>query len=201
MGLEIVYHLMSFKKLLLTLLVPIIRPIEKIRLASARLWAHALLSTYTPLDSSVVILGQAEIHGTAQFKLGKNLYLYRELYLETQEKGEIEIGNNVVISRGTHLVSFGKIVIGNNTMIGEYCSIRDANHVFDGQQPLRNAGHSSAAIHIGENVWIGRGVTILAGVQIGDNAIIAANAVVTKNIPAQTLAGGIPAQPIKKISV
>ncbi|QWG03992.1 hypothetical protein KMW28_13775 [Flammeovirga yaeyamensis] len=52
-------------------------------------------------------------------------------------------------------------------------------------------------IEIGENCWIGRGCIILAGVTIGDGAIIAANSVVNKNIPSNTIYGGVPAKFIK----
>ena len=55
-------------------------------------------------------------------------------------------------------------------------------------------------IHIGENVWIGSHATILPGVTIGDNAIIAAGSVVTKDIPANSIAAGVPAKIIKKIN-
>ena len=57
---------------------------------------------------------------------------------------------------------------------------------------------STQPIIIGNNVWIGTNVTILKGVTIGDGAIIAAGSVVTKNIPAHTLATGIPAKVIKE---
>lgn len=51
---------------------------------------------------------------------------------------------------------------------------------------------------IEEDVWCGANVTILKGVTIGRGSIIAAGAVVTKNIPAYSIAGGVPAKVIKK---
>jgi len=53
-------------------------------------------------------------------------------------------------------------------------------------------------IVIGNDVWIGYEAVIMAGVTIGDGAIIGARAVVTKDVPPYTVAGGIPAKPIRK---
>lgn len=52
---------------------------------------------------------------------------------------------------------------------------------------------------VGEKVWIGGNVTILPGITIGNNVIIAAGAVVTKDVPDNTLVGGVPAKKIKDI--
>jgi acetyltransferase-like isoleucine patch superfamily enzyme len=57
-----------------------------------------------------------------------------------------------------------------------------------------------APIHIGNRVWIGSNVVITKGVTIGDNSVIAAGAVVTKDIPANVVAGGVPAKVIKGIN-
>lgn len=54
-----------------------------------------------------------------------------------------------------------------------------------------------APIHIGRNVWIGANATVLPGVTIGDHAVIAAGAVVTKDVPANTVVGGVPAKVIR----
>ena len=56
-----------------------------------------------------------------------------------------------------------------------------------------------APITIGNNVWIGAHATVLAGVTIGDNAVIAAGAVVNRDIPADTVAAGVPAKVIRKL--
>lgn len=57
----------------------------------------------------------------------------------------------------------------------------------------------SCTYRIRKNVWIGSNATILQGVKIGDNAIVAAGAVVTKDVPANTIVGGVPAKIIKSI--
>jgi acetyltransferase-like isoleucine patch superfamily enzyme len=119
-----------------------------------RLWAFATLKAGITghLDNSVVLLGSVELHGSANIHLGKNLMLYRELYLETQDAGEIHIGNDVVISRGVHIVAFQQIQIGQGSMIGEYSSLRDADHVVNHDSPIRNSGFQAKPIRIGNNV-------------------------------------------------
>ena len=107
-------------------------------------------------------------------------------------------------------------------IIGKFCSIacgakflfNSANHTLSSLStypfPLffeewglekRNVAASwdnKGDIVIGNDVWIGSEAVIMAGVTIGDGAIIGARAVVTKDVPPYTVAGGIPAKPIKK---
>ncbi len=163
-----------------------------------RIRHHALLSSqlFAPLDRSVVVLGAAEVHGTGKIQVGRDTLLYPALYLETEEEGSIQIGNGAVLSRGVHIVSRARIIIGDGTMIGEYTSIRDANHLRLPGTPIRDAGHIARPITIGNEVWIGRGVAILGGVTIGDGATIGANAVVTHDVPAGETVAGVPARPI-----
>jgi acetyltransferase-like isoleucine patch superfamily enzyme len=188
---------LSLKNLALMALSPFTLSSKHLSERFRRVWAHALLARDTnfPVPLSVVILGAAEIQGTGCVRFGENLLLYRELYLETQNGGSITIDDEVVISRGAHIVSFDRIEIGRGSMIGEYSSIRDANHRFGGAERVRYSGHKAARIKIGRNVWIGRGVAVLPGVTIGDNAVIGANAVVTHDIPASAIAVGVPARP------
>jgi acetyltransferase-like isoleucine patch superfamily enzyme len=163
-----------------------------------RVWSHALLSSNleAPLDASVVVLGPPEVHGIGRIRIGRDSLLYPSLYLETEDSGSIDIGDRVVISRGVHIVSRAGITIGNGTMIGEYTSIRDANHARMPGLRIRDSGYTSQPITIGKEVWIGRGVAILGGVTIGDGATVGANAVVIDDVPAGSTAVGVPARPI-----
>lgn len=163
-----------------------------------RVWAWTRLRQYVPdLPSDCVILGTPEVQGTGRITCGHALYLYRELHLETQSKGRIHLGDRVVLSRGVHIVAFEQVHIGSGSMVGEYSSLRDANHKQTDQASMRDSGHEARPIHIGNNVWIGRGAVILAGVSIGDGAVVAANAVVNRDVPAGALVGGVPARVLR----
>lgn len=108
----------------------------------------------------------------------------------------IFIGKNAFINCGCHFQDQGGIYIGDKTLIGSQTVLATINH---GKQPGERGDNHLEPIHIGKNVWIGSHVTILPRVTIGNNAIIAAGAVVTKDVPADMVAGGVPAKAIKHI--
>ncbi|HEY9127956.1 MAG TPA: acyltransferase [Acidobacteriaceae bacterium] len=149
------------------------------------------------MPTSTVVQGKPQVYGSGRIRLGEGLLLYPQLYLETCGDGEIVVGDGVVLSTGVHMVSYAGIFIGQGTMVGEYTSIRDANHTRVEGMTLRASDHSAKPIVIGSEVWIGRGVTVLGGVTIGDRAIVGANAVVTRDVPPDTVVAGVPAAPIK----
>ena len=108
----------------------------------------------------------------------------------------IHIGKNVFINSCCHFQDQGGIYIGDNCLIGHCVVLATLNHDHD---PDKRQNLCHAPIRIGNGVWIGANVVVTAGVTIGDNAIIAAGAVVTKDIPANMIAGGVPAKIIKHI--
>ena len=67
--------------------------------------------------------------------------------------------------------------------------------------PVLREHHYTYCIPVisGRNVWVGANVSILPGVTIGDNAVVGAGAVVTKDVPENTIVGGVPARVIRHI--
>lgn len=110
----------------------------------------------------------------------------------------IKIGKNVFINSGCNFQDQGGIFIDDGVLIGHMVMLATLNH---SENPEHRGDMIPEPIHIGKNVWIGANATILAGVSVGDGAIIAAGAVVTKNVPKNTIFGGVPAKFIRKIDI
>ena len=145
----------------------------------------------------------------------KLMFMQNDVVLERLKKaGLLEIGKH----------TYGKIVVDayegseSKITIGKYCSIsRDVRFINGGIHPIDwvslypfrikwkmegaladGMPASKGPIEVMNDVWIGTGSTILSGVTIGNGAIIMAGSIVTKDVPAFTIVGGIPAKPVKK---
>lgn len=108
----------------------------------------------------------------------------------------IRVGKNVFFNGGCHFQDQGGILIGDGTLIGHQVVLATLNHDED---PSRRQELHGAPIVIGKNVWIGAHATVLSGVTIGDGAIVAAGAVVTRDVPENTVVGGVPARVIRRV--
>ena len=167
-----------------------------------RLWRRIyftarLAADVKDMDFSVQCDGRIHVSGTANIGLGKRCRLGMDVELRTVDAGRIQIGADTRLNRGCTLTSYAQIRIDNFTIIGEFVSIRDANHGLKRDEPMRYQPHTCEPILIGRDVWIGRGSCILPGVTIGEGAVIGANSVVTGDIPDFAIAAGVPAKVIK----
>lgn len=105
-------------------------------------------------------------------------------------------GKRVFVNAGCKFQDQGGITIGDDVLIGQNVVIATLNHAMD---PDSRADMTPKPVHIGNKVWIGANATILPGVNIGEGAIVAAGAVVSKDVPARTVVGGVPARIIKTV--
>jgi len=109
----------------------------------------------------------------------------------------IECGENVFFNVNCVVLDVMKVKIGSNVMFGPSVHIYTATHPMDKME--RRIHESGKPVTIGNDCWIGGQVVICPGVSIGDGSVIGANAVVTRDIPANCLAVGNPAQVIRKL--
>ena len=127
-------------------------------------------------------------------KIGENVNVQPPLQVNLGN--QVKIGNNVAIMYNVLMMSAGGITIEDGAMIAANCSLISNNH-----DPKERQIITCKPVVIGKNVWVGANSIILPGVTIGENAIVAAGSVVTKDVPANTLVGGVPAKFIKKLEL
>lgn len=160
---------------------------------------------------------------TKRISLGNNVMIsdYAMLSIRGSAFGKIEIGNSVLIGRGseirTHsgtiriddyvnigsecrISSTNRLHIGKHCLFAARCYVGGAQHSFDrtdqpiDRQPIVNKG----GVVIENDVWLGAHVIVNDGVTIGQGAVIGAGSVVTRDIPPYAVAVGIPAKVIKR---
>ena len=130
-------------------------------------------------------------------EIGERCVLDNDLTIEC--RGKLTIGDGTIFGHHCTIAAWDSVTIGAHCMLAEMVSIRDHNHVFDDPtRPYSEQGMRTSRVTIGQNVWLGAKTTVLAGVTIGDNAVIGANAVVTRDIPANSIAVGVPAKVIRR---
>jgi acetyltransferase-like isoleucine patch superfamily enzyme len=130
-------------------------------------------------------------------RVGKRVTIYPGVWI-MPISGKLVLGDDVDLAKDVLITIAGGVVIGDRTLVGYGAKILSANHaVPKGTLRIVDAGHVTAAINIGRDVWIGANVVILPGVTIGDGAVIAAGTVVTKSVPAYTIMAGVPGRPLR----
>jgi acetyltransferase-like isoleucine patch superfamily enzyme len=133
----------------------------------------------------------SEIIGT---QLDKSTTVFAPFY--TNFGRFIQMGKNVFINHACSFLDMGGITIEDEVLLGPRVNIITENHP---QDPADRRALICKPIIIKRKAWIGAAATILPGVTIGENAIVAAGAVVSKDVPANSIVGGVPARHIKNI--
>ena len=111
----------------------------------------------------------------------------------------LTIGNNVGIAQNCFIQVRGRVVIGNDVIIGPGVSIFSENHSFDNpDQPVSEQGETRKGVIIEDGAWIGTKAIILDGVCVGCNSVIAAGSVVNRDVPRFAVVGGVPAKILKE---
>ena len=123
-----------------------------------------------------------------------------EAYGDVKYQPRIDIGDDTYIGHRCHIVACRHMKIGKNVVIADHVYITDNMHGYEdiNKTIFRTPLTSTGPVTIEDEAWIGEKVSVMPNVTIGKHAVIGSNSVVTKNIPAYSVAVGVPACVIKQ---
>jgi acetyltransferase-like isoleucine patch superfamily enzyme len=155
---------------------------------------HVITRGFVFMDRGVEIYAR---RGYGRLILGRWLHLGVNTALRCHE-GTLSVGDKGVLARGVSVNCYLDVEIGDAALIADNVYISDFDHKFgDLQLPIKDQGIEKSRVRIERNVWLGTKVTVARGVRIGEGAVVGANAVVTRDLPAYSVAVGLPARVIR----
>lgn len=135
-----------------------------------------------------------------RISIGDRFSLRKGVIFRIKKNGKIIIGNNVFLNNYCTISSIGQITIGNDCIFGEGVRIYDHNHRYQhSSTPIHEQGYKIKSVTIGDNCWIGSNVVILPGSTIGNNSVIGAGVIVHGSIPENSIVKNIQELQIDKI--
>ncbi|WP_129631026.1 acyltransferase [Candidatus Oscillochloris fontis] len=152
------------------------------RYSGMRLRTRLLRAFGIQIGHGTIILGTPHMHGTGKIHQ------------------RLRIGGHVTLNTDCFFDLNAPITIGNHVAIGHEVMFLTSSHQIE--FPHHRAGNvTTAGVTIEDGAWIGSRCIILPGITIGTGSVVAAGAVVTKDVPPNTLMGGVPAKRIRELDV
>lgn len=170
-------------------------PLEALRLVRAGL-ATAKFRYVRRCAGAGSVFGMGNrIINAANVSIGRGCLFQDSIYLRAGAHGRIRIGDRVALNSFCQLYGHGGITLGDETQLGPGTLITTTGHDYEDD----DLAERFTPVTIGRRVWVGANVTIIGGVTIGDGAVIGAGAVVIRDVPAHTLAVGVPARVVRRL--
>jgi maltose O-acetyltransferase len=116
----------------------------------------------------------------------------------TNPAPRLRFGHSCLLNIGCFFQVDEPVYIGDFVGIGPQTMIITTTHRI-GPSTRRCAEQQAMPVTISSGTWIGARSTILPGVTIGPGCVIAAGSVVTRDVPPNTIVGGVPARPLKTL--
>ncbi|PZG14229.1 maltose acetyltransferase [Micromonospora craterilacus] len=129
-------------------------------------------------------------------ELGEDTWIRPPFYCDYGS--HIRIGPRSFVNYHAVFLDVAPITLGADVQVGPNVQLLTPTHPVD-PEPRRAKWEAAQPITIGDNVWLGGGAIVLAGVTVGENTVVGAGAVVTRDLPANVVAVGNPACPVRQI--
>lgn len=170
------------------------------RVAALEARIHRAYPVHWSGAEGVVEGAGARIHPTCKFfaSEGRTIRVGERVLIRkgAEVVGPVDIGDGCSFNRDVYIRA--NVTFGRNCNVGAFVRFITDSHEISG--PSRRAGDwSFPDIIVGDGTFIGATSVVLGGVTIGPGCVIAAGSVVTKDVPAHTMVGGVPAKQIKPL--
>jgi len=130
----------------------------------------------------------------ARLEIGDRVIIDTGCFITVAEGSTLSIGSDTYIFHNSDISSTAGTTIGRFCSLAPYVSVIDSDHNYDDtKRPIRFQGGTKKKIVIEDEVWIGTRAVVLSGVHLGKHCVIAAGSVVTRDVPSNSVAGGVPA--------
>lgn len=128
------------------------------------------------------------------FKVGRGSRIVGPMFVSTK----LTIGSDCWIGKNFICNGNGSVTIGNNCDIGPEVTFQTGGHKIGGAERRAGVGVRFNQT-VGNGTWICGRSTIIGETIVGNSCVIAGCACVTKDVPDNTLVGGVPAKEIRKL--
>jgi acetyltransferase-like isoleucine patch superfamily enzyme len=158
-------------------------------------------------QGSAICFPVTALYGERYIRLGAHTIVGPHVTLSagvspTHELGRdtvVSIGDRCLIGRGSGIVAHESIEIGDDVFTGHHVYVTDANHGYeDVDVPIGRQFAEPRPVSIGAGSWLGHGSIVLPGSRIGEHVVVGAGSVVTGEIPAYSVAVGVPAKVVRR---
>jgi acetyltransferase-like isoleucine patch superfamily enzyme len=153
------------------------------------------LSLFRSIGERVTFDDICEVLSPERISIGNDVRFYRGVYLSP-------CGEHIDIGTHTHFAPYGclygPLTVGSNCAVAAHVVFASVGHGYARTDiPMVDQSVLKKEIVLEDDVWIGANAVITQGVTIGTGSIVGAGAVVTRDVPAYSVVGGVPARVIR----
>lgn len=164
------------------------------------LFSRSVARSFLAFGSGSIVEMPVLVHGAERISIGRDVLIGSDSWLHTRgSEALLEVGDGTRISGHCVLSAVEHVRLGRAVLLGRNVYIADHNHGTSAERVpiLAQELEQIRPVVIEDGAWLGQNSVILPGVTVGAGAVVGANAVVLEDVPARSVAVGVPARVVR----